>query len=463
MANCKYLFVLLFLFYNHILFADDFEEKIKELEKTSSLVSTIELTTELVKQGDWNKQKSERVQNLLKSKNESTILGATFLLCKREEIKEIITNKPDIYKFTVSFTYHEYGKEVNKFAGSILKHIQREISTTDIDKVIQELNLNEVEQYTFVKALISECMIDGDECPYKSTKSICIPSVIIDTFVDGLDGNNGQIYFNLLKSIPENAEPQLEKGLIESSSRTMRQVYAYLLSRRTSYKPTEKYIEELVDALKADDIQNLDNAENAFYKLQKLGEKANPYLEKAIESKDWQQRVLSAAIICRVGYKKCEEKAIDILLEQLKDDEISHNASFAMVELKLIGDKAESAVKKILQTSQDPQQLAFCIILLNEMGKTMDVVGETQMIRIADWSRKGTDYERACCITAFIYLGKKGFDFLLQYKRRPNLSGEELKDFDSFIEDVFKKKTSQRWFDYDKKNKRNYSLDRMAK
>ncbi len=217
--------------------------------------------------------------------------------------------------------------------------------------------------------------VTGDQFdPDKGSKKL------IDILIDGLKDDeldypiqNASRFWRTLAAIGPPAHSQLENALA-SDDQQQSQLAAWVLKQSPNYAPTDPYIRELVEGLKDDSMMGgrttpFANRHWTSDTLLELGERAHPHLVNALDSKDRQQRVYAAKILIKTGHRSSLDRTVRILLNQLKDDDITANAKrtewfLGAIKQKEVYQKTiRPQLLKLLRTG-GPQQCAAVVNIL---------------------------------------------------------------------------------------------------
>ena len=88
-------------------------------------------------------------------------------------------------------------------------------------------------------------------------------------------------------------------------------------------------------------------------------------LEEAMESDDGQQRYLAAYILARAGIIQSVERAAEILLPHLRDNDIRSDANFSIYALAGFGNELMPILKRALPTADEQQRDLIMLLLWN--------------------------------------------------------------------------------------------------
>ena len=88
-------------------------------------------------------------------------------------------------------------------------------------------------------------------------------------------------------------------------------------------------------------------------------------LDEAMESDDGQQRYLAAHILARAGVVQSIERAAEILLPHLRNNNIRSDANFSVYALAGFGDELEPILKKALPAADEQQRDLIMLLLWN--------------------------------------------------------------------------------------------------
>jgi len=90
-----------------------------------------------------------------------------------------------------------------------------------------------------------------------------------------------------------------------------------------------------------------------------------PELEAAMESDDGQQRYLAAYILARAGVARSVERASEILIPHLRDNDIGGDAMFSVYALGGFGEELVPILKRALPVADEQQRDLIMLLLWN--------------------------------------------------------------------------------------------------
>jgi hypothetical protein len=183
-----------------------------------------------------------------------------------------------------------------------------------------------------------------------------------DLRADGLL-NNGEIAFDMLQSIPALAMPALERAL-RSDDWQQRQLAAYLLRESQFAEATDELFRVTFEGLRDPSLRRdradgryrgTSTATSGMWYLVPHAHELEPMLIEGLHSDDARQQLLSAAIAAHGGCHTLADEAVPILIEHLKDNDVSWDADTAMHALDRFGPLAFAQLDA-MRDSPDRQQ-----------------------------------------------------------------------------------------------------------
>lgn len=196
-----------------------------------------------------------------------------------------------------------------------------------------------------VVPLLEENLLDPDyhqrqfsALVLNSIRSYTPSDQCLSVMVEGLQDDdishypsNASSFVHRLEEAGERAVPHLADAL-SSGDRQQSQLAAWVLTQIPTYEPTKRYLKTVVDGLRDDNIQGngaFANRHWSYEFLKTMGDQVVPLLQNGLESNDWQKKMYCAMLLIRKRHKPSCQKAISILLDQLKNDDVRSNAVLA--------------------------------------------------------------------------------------------------------------------------------------
>lgn len=174
---------------------------------------------------------------------------------------------------------------------------------------------------------------------------------------DDLKGNAERAE-DLLGALWPDSQAALERCLSDSD-RQARLIAASLLRDLVSAEPSDALLRACVEDLSDDEPLvlwwSLHNAQSAAGFLSQYPSRAAPLLRPALHSDNYQQRLLAAAVAGFASIRSLVDDAAPILIEQLRDDDISGNAKIAAPALVRFGPAVLPYLERVFD-SEDSQQ-----------------------------------------------------------------------------------------------------------
>ncbi len=164
------------------------------------------------------------------------------------------------------------------------------------------------------------------------------------------------------------------KQALDSIDWQQRQMAALALIQK-KVEPFDRLCEVLVEALKHDRMpfwksdeqvyRTFSNAHYACIYLNNHPDCGQQDLVEALTSNNQQQRFLAAMLLAVRGHSENRERIVEILLENMKNDQIRNNGKMAAVAIYKLNDKAKPYLPDIEQL-QDLQQKQILKLIRRE-------------------------------------------------------------------------------------------------
>ncbi|HWB19189.1 MAG TPA: hypothetical protein VG711_02730 [Phycisphaerales bacterium] len=176
-------------------------------------------------------------------------------------------------------------------------------------------------------------------------------SLVNDLRDDDVWGNSARAT-PLLMQLGDAANPILERALL-SEDYQQRQFAAEVLRARVLYQPSSAMIRACVEGLQDDHLGNYNASEGVTYLIKHI-DCAKDELRSNLNSKDWQEQLLCAAILGCARQLDCVDEAMPILITHLSDNHIQNDAVVARTAVNGFGESARPYLERAIQ-SDDAQ------------------------------------------------------------------------------------------------------------
>ncbi|MGE3182850.1 MAG: hypothetical protein AB7N71_14560 [Phycisphaerae bacterium] len=192
--------------------------------------------------------------------------------------------------------------------------------------------------------------------------------LVRDLFDDEIKGNADRAEWHLDQLWPD-SHRALEATVV-SDDRQARMIAASILRRHCFSDPSDGLLRACIEDLRHDlrnvNFLTLYNAQDAANYLDRYPDRIESMIADALESDDLQQRIAVAAIAGKAGFFRLAERAVPILTEQLRADNVSGNATMSAPGLIRFGIMALPYLHEACN-SDDPQERSLALFIRDQI------------------------------------------------------------------------------------------------